>query len=369
MDIQNKNNEIKYLVALSHFPKFGPARLRKIKNYFSSWEKAFLSNSNELIKAGIEENVSYEFCATKEKINPDEIMEKMEKENIKVAVLADEFYPPLLKEIYNPPQLIYYKGELSKDSELNLAVVGSRKFTSYGQMAVEKIISELANNNLTIVSGLALGIDSLAHDATLKINGRTIAVLGSGLDRQNIYPFSNRYLAEKIINSGGALISEFSPGTPPLKHHFPQRNRLISGISLGVLVIEAGEKSGALITANFALEQNREVFAVPGNIFSQVSAGTNNLIKKGAHVVINASDILESFNLAQISSVIENKKVLPETEEEKLILKHLNREPLHINDIVRAANLDTSVINSTLTIMEMKGIVKNLGNMQYIALI
>jgi DNA processing protein len=362
-----QKNDLKYLIALSHFPKFGPARLKKIKNHFQTWENAFLSSAGELTKAGIEEKVSSEFSAAKGNINPDEIMEKMEKENIMAATLSDEIYPPLLKEIYNPPQLIYYKGELSKDNEFNLAVVGSRKFTSYGQMAVEKIVGELANSNLTIVSGLALGIDSLAHDAALKANGRTIAVLGSGLDQQNIYPFSNRYLSDKIIASGGALISEFSPGTPPLKHNFPQRNRLISGISLGVLVIEAGEKSGALITANFALEQNREVFAVPGNIYSPVSAGTNNLIKKGARVVINAADILETFDLAQIFSVMENKKALPETEEEKLILKHLNREPLHINDIVRAANLDTSVINSTLTIMEMKGMVKNLGNMQYIA--
>jgi DNA processing protein len=363
---KDKQDNIKYLIALSHFPKFGPVRMKKIKKHFSSPEFAFNASLKELTSAGVEENVSEEFIVARSNINPDEISEKLEKENINVVAVDDKKYPKLLKEIYTPPHLIYYKGELGENNEFNIAVVGARKYTTYGKMAAERIAEDLAQNNLTIVSGLALGIDALAHGATLKVNGRAIAVLGSGLDKQNIYPSSNRYLADKIIDSGGVLISEFPIGTAPLKHHFPQRNRIISGLSLGALIIEAGEKSGALITANYALEQNREVFAVPGSIYSPTSHGTNELIKKGARVVTSANDIIETLDLAQITTYIDNKKIIPETPEEKKLLNHLAKEPMHINDLIRLTKLDTNVINSTLTIMEMKGMVKNLGNMQYI---
>lgn len=364
----NKNNssDLKYLIALNHFPKFGPVRMQKLKKGFSLFENAFNASSNELLKAGIEENIAEEFIAARSNINPDEISEKLKKENIKVITIDDKEYPKLLKEIYKPPYLIYYKGKLKENNEFNIAVVGARKFTSYGKMAVERIAEDLANNNLSIVSGLALGIDALAHNSTLKVNGRAIAVLGSGLDKQNIYPSSNRYLADKIIDSGGVLMSEFPIGTAPLKHHFPQRNRIISGLSLGTLVIEAGEKSGALITARFALEQNREVFSVPGSIYSPTSHGTNELIKRGARVVTSANDIIETLDLAQITTYINNKKIIPETPEEEQLVTHLTKEPMHINDLIRLTKLDTNVINSTLTIMEMKGMVKNLGNMQYI---
>lgn len=360
------NNDLKYLIALSHFSKFGPARTRKIQKHFPLFEYAFNANAQELVKAGIEENIAHEFTAARHEINPDSLMEKMEKENIKIATVEDKEYPRLLKEIYNPPYIIYYKGRLDAGNEFNIAVVGARKYTAYGKMAAENIVEDLARSNLTIVSGLALGIDALAHAAALKGGGRALAVLGSGLDKANIYPSSNRYLAEKILASGGALVSEFSPGTPPLRHHFPQRNRIISGMSLGVLVIEAGEKSGSLITVNFALEQNREVFAVPGSIFSETSKGTNEIIKKGARVVTSANDIIEALDLAQITAYIDNKKIIPETPEEEELIAHLTKEPTHINELVHLTKLDTNVINSTLTIMEMKGMVKNIGGMQYV---
>lgn len=360
------NNDLKYLIALSHFSKFGPVRMRKIKKHFPLFEHAFKASTGEFIRAGIEENIAGEFTTARQSINPDMIMENLEKENIKVTTLDDKNYSKLLKEIYNPPFIIYYKGMLEIGSEFNLAVVGARKYTNYGKMAVENIVGNLAKSGLTIVSGLAMGIDALAHDATLKAGGRAIAVLGSGLDKANIYPASNRYLADKIINSGGVLISEFSPGTPPLRHHFPQRNRIISGLSLGTLIIEAGEKSGSLITANFSLEQNREVFAVPGSIFSLTCKGTNEIIKKGAHVITSANDIIEALDLAQITAYIDNKKIIPETPEEEKLVLHLTKEPMHINDLIRLTKLDTNVINSTLTIMEMKGMIKNMGNMLYV---
>jgi len=362
--------ELKYWIGLNHFPKFGPVRYKKIIKYFSNensnLKNAFNASTREFAKAGIEENIATEFISARVKINPEQIIENLNRENIKVATINSEFYPKLLQEIYNPPPLLYYKGDINLDNEFTLAVVGTRKCTSYGRQVTEKIVRDLTQNKLTIVSGLALGIDTLAHLTTLDMAGKTVAVLGSGLDKQSIYPSSNRYLADKIIANNGCVISEFPPGTQPLRYNFPQRNRIISGLSLGTLVIEAGEKSGALITAMHSLEQNREVFAVPGNIFSPVSEGPNKLIKIGAKSVTTAKDIIETLDLAQITAYIDNKKIMPESEEEKKIITWLTHEPIHIDEIVRLTKLDTSAINSTLTIMEMKGMVKNLGGMQYV---
>lgn len=359
-------DDLKYWVALNHFPKFGPVRYKKIRKHFANLEAAFNSSAKELVEAGIENKIAEEFIITRSTIVPDKIIEKLNSEKINVLTIENPLYPKLLLQIYDPPQLLYYKGELDPQNEFTVAVVGSRKYSSYGKQTTQQIVSDLVKNNLTIASGLALGIDTLAHLTALEARGRTMAVLGSGLDKQNIYPWQNRYLADKIINSGGIIFSEFAPGTPPLKHHFPQRNRLISGLALAILIIEAGEKSGSLITANHALEQNREVFAIPGNIYSAYSVGTNQLIKLGAKVVTQAIDIIEALNLAQVSSYIENKKIIPESKEEEKILSVLSSEPLYIDELVHLTQLDTAKVNSTLVVMEMKGMVKNLGGMQYV---
>jgi len=359
-------NDLKYWVALNNFNKFGPVRFKKLSKYFPDLESAFKASLSELIHSGIENNIAEEFMAVRPEIVPDKLMEKLNNEAIKVVIIDDQAYPKLLKQIYDPPPLLYYRGNLSQQDEFALAVVGSRKYSGYGQQVTEQIVKGLVKNNLTIVSGLALGIDSISHLAALSAKGRTIAVLGSGLDRQNIYPSQNRYLADKVVASGGVIFSEFPLGTLPLKHHFPQRNRLISGLSLATLIIEAGEKSGSLITAAHALEQNREVFAVPGNIYSPLSVGSNNLIKLGAKVAISADDIIEALNLVRVASFIESKTIMPESAEEEKILTILNHEPRHIDELVRLTKLDTAIINSTLTIMEMKGMVKNLGGMQYV---
>lgn len=361
-------DDIKFLVALAHFPKFGPVRLQRLKSYFPDWGAAFRADFSTLKQAGIEEAVAQEFIASRANIHPDKILEILAKEGIKTTFLGVSSYPPLLKEIFNPPHLLYYKGTLIEDESANLAVVGTRKFTPYGKRVVEDIIRKIASQ-LTIVSGLAIGIDTLAHNTALAAKGRTIAVLGSGLDKANIYPAQNRYLAEKIIAEGGALVSEFNPGTPALKHHFPQRNRIVSGLSLGTLVIEADQKSGSLITAKFALEQNREVFAVPGSIYSQFSLGTNSLIREGAKAVLYSEDIAEGLNLEKVKMFVEAKKIIPESQEEKMILEFLGKDSKHVNEIVRSTKLDMSKINSTLTIMEMKGMVKNLGGMMYVVIL
>jgi len=358
--------DLKYWIGLNNFPKFGPVRFKKLINYFQDMQAAFKATSGELIKAGIEANIAQEFITARIEINPDDLIDRLAKEDIKAITIENKIYPKLLKELYTPPPLLYYKGNFDLKNDFTLAVVGARKYTNYGQQATTNIVKDLVYNNLTIVSGLALGIDALAHITALENNGKTVAVLGSGLDKQNIYPSQNRYLADKIISQNGLLISEFPPGTPPLRHHFPQRNRIISGLSLGTLIIEASEKSGALITAKYSLDQNREVFAVPGNIYSDTSSGTNRLIKMGARVVTSAEDIIETLNLDQAIAYIDNKKIIPETPEEEMLIAHLSHEPIHVDELTRLTKLDIAAINSTLAIMEMKGMVKNMGSMQYV---
>jgi len=359
-------DDLKYWLALGQFYKFGPVKFKKLKNYFPDMASAFKATAKEMLAAGLDEKTAEEFIIFRRQIEPDKLIEDLAREKIKVLTIDQPAYPKLLKQIYDPPGLIYYRGDPEAFTGFALAVVGTRKFTPYGQQVAEKLVKELALNNLTIVSGLAMGIDALAHSAALQAGGKTIAVLGSGLDQQNIYPSQNRYLSDKIQASGGLIMSEYPIGTLPLKHHFPQRNRLISGLSHATLVIEAGEKSGALITAMHALEQNREVFAIPGSIYSQSSAGTNSLIKLGAKLIAGARDIIESLNLTAAAAYIENKKIIPESAEEELILKQLSYEPVHVDELKNLTRLDTSVINSTLTLMEMKGIVKNLGGMNYV---
>ncbi|MCK5320111.1 DNA-processing protein DprA [Candidatus Parcubacteria bacterium] len=369
-----KNNDDKFLIALNHFPKFGPIRMKKISKYFSSFEHAFKANLDELKASGIKENIANEFIVVRSNIDIEKLIDIIQKENIKICKITDDDYPRLLKEIYDPPYFFYYKGSIDNINNSSIGVVGARKYTNYGERTIEKIVYNLAKNNLNIISGLALGIDALAHNTCLNAKGKTIAVLGTGIDKQSLYPFANRYLAEKIITAEGAIISEFPLGTEPLRYNFPQRNRIISGLSFGTLVVEAAEKSGALITARCACEQNREVFAVPGSIFSDMSIGPNELIKQGAKPVTKADDILEILDLKNVNNYIDNtklplgEKIIAESEEEKVILEHLSLEAIHIDELIRLTKLNTSTISSTLIILEMKGAIKNLGNMQYILL-
>jgi len=290
----------------------------------------------------------------------------MQKENINIICPEDKDFPRLLKEIHTPPELLYYKGDISICDQNCLAIVGSRKITAYGKQVTTTITRELTINQLVIVSGLALGVDTFAHSACLEARGKTIAVLGTGINSNSIYPTTNRKLAEKIIEHGGLILSEFPLDAPPLRYHFPQRNRIVSGLSLGTLVIEAAQKSGALITARCALEQNRDVFAIPGNIFSDVSKGSNDLIKQGAQIITNSQEIIETLNLKQINIQKENKKILPENLNEEIIISHISHEATHIDEITRQTKLPAPTVSSTLIMMEMKGMIKNIGSMKYI---
>ena len=291
-----KPNQAKYFNAFNLINGIGPITFKKLLSYFHLLENAWSADFSEFNQAGLSQSLVNQIKKQRLKINPDWEMERISKEKISLITVQDKNYPKLLKEIYAPPPLLYIKGNIEPKDDFSIGIVGTRKLSLYGRQITPLITADLARAGLTIVSGLAKGIDTIAHQAAIKTKGRTIAVLGSGLDKKNIYPAINRRLAEEISQSG-AVISEYPIDTEPLAQHFPQRNRNISGLSLGVLVIEAPEKSGALITAKDALEQNRDVFAIPGHILSSNSLGPNNLIKMGAKLVSTANDIIEELNL------------------------------------------------------------------------
>ena len=346
--------------------RIGPVRFKKLLGYFGSLEQAWKNGGEQdFILAGLEEDLAREIILRRPQIDLDKELANLAKENIGIITILDANYPKLLKEIYDAPHIMYVKGELKPEDEFSVAVVGTRKLSTYGQQVTTRIARELAQAGLTIVSGLALGIDTLAHLAALEQKKRTIAVLGSSIDRASIFPSQNKTLAEKI-SQNGAVLSEYPIGSPALAHHFPTRNRIVSGLSLGALIVEAPAKSGAMITANSALSQNREVFAVPGSIFSDNSVGPNSLIKNGAKLVVCAQDILEELNLQNLTSNIAIAQIAPDNEQEALILNILSHDPLPVDKIVQETKMDTAVVNATLSLMEMKGKIKNLGGMQYV---
>jgi DNA processing protein len=295
--------------------------------------------------------------------DPEQAYRRMTAQGIEAVTLSDAEYPPLLKEIYAPPPVIFRRGTLLPDDQLALAVVGTRSASAYGRLVTERFVSALVDNGVTIVSGLARGIDAVAHRVALQNGGRTLAVLGSGVD--TIYPSEHRGLADAIL-ANGALLSEYGPGTKPERDNFPARNRLIAGMTRGTLVVEAGEVSGALITARMALEQNREVFAVPGNVTSTASTGTNALIRHGeAKLVARVEDILEELNPDLVAEQLRLVDLLPDNELESALLRALSAEPLHVDDLSRATSLPVATVSSTLTMLEMKGSVKHAGGMVY----
>jgi DNA processing protein len=357
------NKDLKYWVGFCLIPRIGRVKLSLLESHFGNMEEAWQAPPAELSRSGLDKSAVKAIVDWRPKISLDEEMAKLERLGIKAFTFHDEGYPARLREIYDYPPILYVKGSLLPQDEWCLAVVGTRKTTVYGRQATEEIVADLARNKITIVSGLARGIDSIAHRSALEAGGRTIAVFGSGLDI--VYPSENASLA-KTIAANGALISEFPLGTEPRRENFPMRNRIMSGLSLGVLVVEAGEGSGALITAKRAEEQNREVFAVPGSIFSLSSRETNRLIQDGAKLVRDYTDILEELNLRAVAHQIEVKEVIPASDTETLLLKQLSAEPVHIDEVCRGSGLPIATVSSTLAMMELKGMVRQVGTMNYI---
>ena len=285
------------------------------------------------------------------------------QEYIEKITIDDKNYPADLKKIKNPPKILYFRGEIKQNEPL-FAVVGARNCSSYGKQATIDIAGNLAEAGLTIVSGLAPGIDSFAHWATIERGKRTIAVFGTGVDKQSIYPSENMRLAEKILETGGLLISEYPPGTQGTRWTFPQRNRIISGLSLGVLVIEAKQRSGALITADCAFEQDRKVFALPGSIYSLNSKGPHFLIKKGAKLIENSNDILKELNLT-LAENNDTNEIGGQNAEENLILNILEEGGLHIDQIIKTTKLSAAKTAGILAILEMEEKIRNLGGNIY----
>jgi DNA processing protein len=361
--VETQRKDIKYWVGFSFIPGIGRVRLSQMEGYFGNLENAWKAAPAELKQARLDSSVVNAISTWRPKISLEAEMEKLERYGVKVLIYSDSGYPSRLKEIYDYPPILYVRGSLLPEDEWCLAVVGTRRATVYGRQVTEEIVADLARSRITIVSGLAKGIDSVAHRSALEAGGRSIAVFACGLDM--VYPSENTDLARRVMQQG-ALVSEYPLGTRPKPDNFPRRNRIMSGISLGVLVIEAGETSGALITANMALEQNREVLAVPGSILSPASRGTNHLIQEGAKLVRSYRDILEELNLTAVAQQIEMKEIIPESDTEALLLKQLSGEPTHIDEVCRSSGLPVSTVSSTLAIMELKGLVRAVGAMKYV---
>jgi DNA processing protein len=365
------NNIIKYWVWLSSVPGVGAVKSRKLLEYFKDIENVWNAKGDELVILPFLSRTDV-LNLTDEKIkkNADILLENILKHGIKVVTIESDMYPLCLKNIYDPPIVLYMKGNIKKDEKF-IAIVGSRRASSYGIKMAQTIATELSKYGITVVSGMARGIDSYAHKGAIDGGGRTIAVLGCGLDI--VYPSENKKLMENIISSG-ACISEYLPGTSPVPGNFPARNRIISGISLGVIVIEAAERSGSLITADFALEQGREVFALPGNVNNYNSTGTNKLIKEGAKLVTGIDDILEEINISFTEEKIKDffAQRLKDDElfkgldnDERKVAECLKLEPLHIDVIARKTGLGIGLVGSILIMLELQGVVEQLSGNIY----
>ncbi|NWG03107.1 MAG: DNA-protecting protein DprA [Syntrophaceae bacterium] len=346
-----------YWLALSLIPGIGSVLFRRLLDRFGTPEAVFRAPAKELLKIeGLGAKVTGEIQKGPSEKAVKRELSLLEKVGGKIMTFQDSDYPKRLKEIYDPPALLYMRGELKSRDELAIALVGSRKTSPYGRWFTEKIGQDLARHGITIVSGMARGIDSVAHQGALQGGGRTIAVLGCGIDV--IYPSENRNLFYQIIEQG-AVLSEFPMGTPPEGGHFPRRNRIISGLSIGVVIVQASSESGSLITAGYALEQGREVFAVPGNVGAEGSRGTNRLIKEGAKLVESTEDILEEI----LPSWEKEKEVISQTPipdldgEEKLLYHLLGDTPLHIDALIRESQLDPGRVSSLLLNLELKGLI------------
>ncbi|MEE9399821.1 MAG: DNA-processing protein DprA [Dehalococcoidales bacterium] len=360
--LKMNGDDIKYRVGFSLISGIGRVKLAQLENYFGNLENAWKATPAELKRAGLDRGSINAIISGVPGICLEAEMEKLEQYGVKAFSYHDTSYPSRLKEIYDYPPLIYVRGSLLPEDEWCLAIVGTRRATVYGRQVTEEIVADLAQSKITIVSGLAKGIDSLAHKSALDASGRSIAVFACGLD--TVYPSENADLARRIMRQG-ALVSEYPLGTRPRADNFPRRNRIMSGLSLGVLVVEADESSGAMITAHLALEQNREVFAIPGSILSPASRGTNHLIQEGAKLVRGYTDILEELNLMTVAHQMEMKEMIPASDTESLLLKQLSAEPIHVDEVCRSSGLPISTVSSTLAMMELKGLVKQVGPMSY----
>lgn len=353
-----------YWVGFNLIKGIGSVRFQSIREYFGDLELAWGASFSDLKAAGLSEKICERIIQLRKEFDLHQYVDRIQSAGIQILISNDENYPRYLREIDQPPPVLYIKGSISLEDEWAVAIVGTRKVTHYGRQVAQEFSRVLADHKITIVSGLARGIDGIAHKAAIDCGGRTIAVLGSGVDR--IYPAEHRNLAEEIAKSG-AIISDYPPGTAPEASNFPPRNRIISGLSRATIVIEAGQTSGALITADFANNQGRNVYAVPGSIYNVQSKGTNKLIQHGARPLLDIRDVLEDFQVELVQERKAIRKELPGDLFEEKILKILSDEPLHVDEITNQTELPIAQVSSCLTMMELKGLVKQAGGMKYIS--
>lgn len=352
-----------YLLALHSVDGLGPVRLKALLDYFKDPKLVWEAKESELLEIKLPKNAIKNLLETRKKLEPEKYLEGIGGLGIKWMTIFDEEYPPLLKQIYDPPIVLFYKGTWPKNLDKTIAIVGTRRITSYGQTVTQKFAKELSESGLVVVSGLARGVDTIAHQTAIQSQGQTIAVLGGGLN--HIFPAENVNLAKKIYEEGyGVVISEFPPSAESAPGNFPARNRVISGLSKGVLVTEAAEDSGSLITARCALEQSREVYAIPGPITSDQSKGALWLLKQGAKLVTEPSEILEEMGIKRAKGLVssikgENMKL---SEVERKIVELLEKGEKHVDEICRESGLPTSLISASLVKMEIHGLILNNGS-------
>lgn len=357
-------SDLPYWLAFARVPSIGRARFERLERHFGALAAAWAADAAELRAAGIDDKAVQVIVATRPQVSPAAEAERLERLGIAALTWNDPRYPARLKQTYDRPPVLYARGELTDADDWSVAVVGTRNASPYGRQATEHLVEGLVANRVTVVSGLARGIDALAHTAALRAGGRTIAVLPCPVDE--VYPPQNARLAEQI-RERGALLSDYPPGTPMAKESFWRRNRIVAGMTLGTVVVEAGDTSGALLTAKLALEENREVFAVPGSIFAPHSRGTNALISRsGAKLVAGAEDILTELNLMMVPQQLEFRQVLPADATEAALLPLLGTEPKHIDEISREAGMAIATVSGALAMLELKGMIRQVTSMSYI---
>lgn len=356
-------DEKAYWIGFNMVSGIGPARMAALMESFGTAEAAWNATTQQLADAGLDRRSLENLLRTRAHADLEKEWRRLTHAGVQVMTWQDVGYPANLKSLDSCPPVLYVRGALSEDDVWSVAIVGTRRASVYGREVAGRVATELARAGVTIVSGLAMGIDTIAHRAALDAGYRTIAVLGSGVDQ--IYPPENRGLAARIAEHG-AVISEYPLGTRPEASNFPPRNRVISGLSKAVVIVEAPSRSGALITARFAAEQGRDVFAVPGNILSPGSAGCNELIQNGATPLLSAQDVLDQLNLEHQVETYHQQRLIPTDPLEDRLLQHMSCEPIHVDDLVRNAELPSPQVASLLTMLELKGLVRQVGALSYV---
>ena len=355
--------ETAYWLGFHLVPGIGATRVARLLEHFGSLEAAWHADPAALRAAGLNQRAADALTATRGRVALDRELARIDHHGVAILTLADDEYPRLLREIPSPPLVLYVRGDLGPADQPAVAVVGTRRASSYGREMARRLSTDLVAAGVTVVSGLARGIDGAAHQAVLDAGGRTIAVFGCGID--TIYPPEHRRLADSIVTNG-AVVTEFPLGTPPDAPNFPVRNRLISGLSLGVIVVEAPRRSGALITANFAADQGRTVYAVPGSALSPGSEGPLQLLRDGATLAATADDVLNDLNLVDREVAIETRQLLPASGDETTVLDTLDTQPRHIDEIALDTGMAVSHLSALLLELQLKGFVRNVGAQHYV---